>query len=113
MKFAGLFRTSIVLPARHTEEALAAFYAYESQVPRVATEKDRVCAARSADEKARVLRCIHGRRLSLAGGVRAGKQIAANPESAEKALAAAESAAKALWDALDGIEARRQTRVAA
>jgi len=41
------------------------------------------------------------------------KRIKANPKAAEKALAAAENAALALWKALDGVEARRQTKVAA
>jgi pyrroloquinoline-quinone synthase len=34
-------------------------------------------------------------------------RLKANPEGAEKAVAAGEGAAKALWRALDGIEARR------
>ena len=34
-------------------------------------------------------------------------EVAANPEQAEAALNAAETAAKALWHALDGMEARR------
>jgi len=42
-----------------------------------------------------------------------GKRIEANPETAEKALAAGEAAAKALWRALDGIEARRMTKAVA
>jgi pyrroloquinoline-quinone synthase len=99
------------------EEALAAFYAYESQVPRVATDKDRgLREVYSADEKARAYFTLHATADVYHSQVwrkELEKQIAANPESAEKALAAAESAAKALWDALDGIEARRQTRVAA
>ena len=99
------------------EEALAAFYAYESQVPRVATEKDRgLGELYGADENARAYFTLHATADVYHSQVwrkELEKQIAANPESAEKALAAAESAAKALWDALDGIEARRQTRVAA
>jgi len=35
-----------------------------------------------------------------------------HPEAAEKALAAGENAAKALWQALDGIEARRMAKAA-
>jgi hypothetical protein len=35
--------------------------------------------------------------------------VAANPETAEAALAAAENAARMLWQALDGIEAVRMT----
>jgi len=41
------------------------------------------------------------------------KQLAANPEIAEKALAAGEIAAQSLWQVLDGIEARRATKAAA
>jgi len=41
------------------------------------------------------------------------KRVEANPETAEKALVAAESAAKALWTVLDGVEARRLERAAA
>jgi hypothetical protein len=41
------------------------------------------------------------------------KRAKANPETAEKALAAAETAAKALWTVLDGVEARRMERAAA
>jgi pyrroloquinoline quinone (PQQ) biosynthesis protein C len=41
------------------------------------------------------------------------KRIHAGPETAEKALVAAASAAKALWTVLDGVEARRMERAAA
>ena len=40
------------------------------------------------------------------------KRLEANPEKAERALAAGEAAAKALWRALDGIEARRMATAA-
>jgi pyrroloquinoline-quinone synthase len=99
------------------EEALAAFYAYESQVPRVAVEKDRgLRELYGADEKARAYFTLHATADIYHSQVwrkQLEKHIAANPENAEKALAAGENAAKALWTALDGIEARRQTRVAA
>jgi len=39
--------------------------------------------------------------------------LAENPQAAEKALVAGENAAKALWHALDGIEMRRNEKVAA
>jgi pyrroloquinoline-quinone synthase len=42
-----------------------------------------------------------------------GKRLESNPQMTEKALAAGENAAKALWHALDGIEARRMEKVAA
>ena len=99
------------------EEALAAFYAYESQVPRVAQEKNRgLRELYAADEKTRAYFTLHTTadvHHSQIWRKQLEKRIHAAPEAAEKALAAAESAAKALWNALDGIEARRQARVAA
>jgi hypothetical protein len=41
------------------------------------------------------------------------KQVEAHPENAGKALDATENAAKALWQGLDGIEARRMAKTAA
>jgi pyrroloquinoline-quinone synthase len=94
------------------EEALAAFYAYESQVPRIAAEKDRgLRELYGADEKTRRYFTLHTTADVYHSQVwrkQLEKRVEANPETAEKALAAAESAAKALWSALDGIEARRQ-----
>jgi len=101
------------------EEALAAFYAYESQVPRVASEKDRgLRELYAADEKTRgyfTLHAIADVHHSQVWRKQLEKRVSANPdtETAEKALAAAESAAKALWTALDGIEMRRTQRAAA
>ena len=92
-------------------EALAAFYAYESQVPRVAEEKarglrnmygadDKTCGYFTLHTTADV---YHSRiwRHQLA------KLVEGNPSAAEKALHAGENAARALWNALDGIEAER------
>ncbi len=98
------------------EEALAAFYAYESQVPHLAREKDRVLRELyGADGKTRGYFTVH----ALADEHHANvwrdqlvKRVKANPETAEKALAAAENAAQALWRVLDSFEARR-TQVAA
>ena len=99
------------------EEALAAFYTYESQVPRVALEKERgLRELYGADEKTRGYFTLHARADVYHAQVwrkQLEKRVSANPETAEKALAAAESAAKALWTALDGIEARRVQRAAA
>ncbi len=99
------------------EEALAAFYAYESQVPRIAAEKDRgLRELYGADAKTRTYFTLHTTADIYHSQVwrkQLEKRVTANPETAEKALAAAEAAAKALWTALDGIEARRQTAVAA
>ena len=98
------------------EEALAAFYAYESQVPRVATEKDRglremygadatTCGYFTLHATADV---YHSRvwKKQLANAV------GTDPQACERALLAAENAAKALWTALDGIEAARMARAA-
>jgi pyrroloquinoline-quinone synthase len=99
------------------EEALAAFYAYESQVPRVAQEKDRgLRDLYGADEKTRAYFTLHTTADVYHSQVwrkQLEKRIKANPQAAEKALAAAENAAKALWKALDGIEARRLAGAAA
>lgn len=99
------------------EEALAAFYAYESQVPRIAAEKDRgLRDLYGADAKTRTYFTLHTTADVYHSQVwrkQLEKRIQAHPEAAEKALAAAEGAANALWTALDGIEARRQTQVAA
>jgi pyrroloquinoline-quinone synthase len=98
-------------------EALAAFYAYESQVPRVAKEKDRgLRDMYAADEKTRGYFTLHATADVYHSRVwrnQLEKQIVQNPESANAALDSAEKAAKALWQALDGIEARRTSPAAA
>ena len=99
------------------EEALAAFYAYESQVPRIAKEKARGLRERyGADERATSYFTLHTTADVYHSQVwreQLGKRLETNPETADKALAAGENAAKALWRALDGIEARRKEMVAA
>jgi len=98
------------------EEALAAFYAYESQVPRVAQEKE--CGLRQmygADDKTCEYFSLHATADVFHSRVwrnQLEKRVAANPETAPAALDAAENAAKALWRALDGIEARRMATAA-
>jgi pyrroloquinoline-quinone synthase len=92
--------------------ALGAFYAYESQVPRIAEEKlaglksfygadDRGCEYFSLHMTAD----LHHARIwaRLIDGA-----IAENPASAEEALAGVRGGACALWDALDGIENGRR-----
>ena len=94
-------------------EALAAFYAYESQVPRVAKEKarglremygasDKTCGYFTLHSTADV---HHSKvwRQQLAKRL----ETETDPSLAENALAAGEGAAKALWHALDGIDRRR------
>ena len=98
-------------------EALAAFYAYESQVPRIAREKARglkdfygadakTCAYFTVHQTADVHHArvwIDQLERQLSGSSR---------ESGEEALQSAERAAQALWRALDGIERERLTRAA-
>jgi pyrroloquinoline-quinone synthase len=106
-----------VASAGAPEEALAAFYAYESQVPRVAKEKARgLREMYGADERATSYFTLHTTADVFHSQVwrqQLGKRIEANPQMAERALVAGENAAKGLWHALDGIEARRMEKVAA
>ncbi|PYV76164.1 MAG: TENA/THI-4 protein [Acidobacteria bacterium] len=98
------------------EEALATFYAYESQVPRVAAEKVRgLREMYGADEKTCEYFTVH----TTADGYHSriwkhqlAKIVDADPQAAERALIAGEHAANALWQALDGIEAARLARAA-
>jgi pyrroloquinoline-quinone synthase len=95
------------------EEVLAAFYAYESQVPRVAKEKERgLREMYGADSKTCGYFTLHATADVYHSNVwrkQLEKRLAANPEAAQAALDAAENAAKLLWQALDGIEAARTT----
>jgi pyrroloquinoline-quinone synthase len=96
-------------------EALATFYAYESQVPRVAQEKerglrewygagDRTCAYFTLHRTADVGH-------SQVWREQLNRLLAEDPERAPEALEAGARAAQALWHALDGIEEHRQRRV--
>jgi pyrroloquinoline-quinone synthase len=93
------------------EEALAAFYAYESQVPRVAVEKERgLREMYGADDKTCGYFSLHAEADVYHSRVWRGlleKRIAEHPEVADAALDAAENASRMLWQALDGINARR------
>ena len=97
-------------------EALAAFYAYESQVPRVATEKDRGLRERyGADERTTRYFTLHATADVYHANVwreQLSRLVEAAPQAAEPALDAGEKAAKALWTALDGIESRRTAAAA-
>ena len=95
-------------------EALAAFYAYESQVPRVAKEKerglrewygagDRTCAYFSLHRTADIAH-------SKVWRERLNRVLVEAPECATEALESGARAAKALWHALDGIEKQRELR---
>jgi pyrroloquinoline-quinone synthase len=93
------------------EEALAAFYVYESQVPRVAEEKARgLRQMYGADDKTCGYFALHATADIHHSNVwrkQLENRIAANPEAAQAALDAAEITARMLWQALDGIEAAR------
>jgi pyrroloquinoline-quinone synthase len=99
------------------EEALAAFYAYESQVPRVAKEKERgLREMYGADDKTCGYFSLHATADVYHSHVwrkQLEKRIGAHPETADAALNAAEEAAHMLWKALDGIENRRTALAAA
>ncbi|HZQ66924.1 MAG TPA: iron-containing redox enzyme family protein [Terriglobales bacterium] len=101
---------------RSPAEALAAYYAYESQVPRIAREKARGLREQyGADKKTCSYFTVHETadiQHSQVWKQQLSREISAHPESAPKALAAAEAAAKALWTALDGIEQRRMANAA-
>jgi pyrroloquinoline-quinone synthase len=100
-----------------SENALAAFYAYESQVPRIAQEKERgLREMYASDDKTCGYFSLHATADVYHSRVwrdQLAKQISAHPEAADAALDAAESAARMLWKALDGIDARRTTIAAA
>lgn len=98
------------------EEALAAFYAYESQVPRVAAEKARgLREMYGADEKTCAYFTLHTTADVYHSRVwrnQLAKRVENNPEGEDRALKAGENAAKAMWNALDGIESERLARAA-
>jgi pyrroloquinoline-quinone synthase len=98
------------------EEALATFYAYESQVPRVAAEKFRgLQQMYAADAKTCEYFNLHTTADVYHSRVwkqQLANTVKGNPEAAERALEAASIAAKALWNALDGIESERMARAA-
>lgn len=93
------------------EEALASFYAYESQVPRVAAEKARgLREMYGADEKTCAYFTLHTTADVYHSRVwrnQLAKLVENNSEAANRALSAGENAALALWIALDGVEAMR------
>jgi pyrroloquinoline-quinone synthase len=95
-------------------EALAMFYAYESQVPRVAGEKERGLRAwYGAGDRTCAYFTLH--RTVDIGHSRVWREqlnrlLAEEPGRASEALEAGARAAKALWRALDGIEKQREQR---
>lgn len=93
------------------EEVLAAFYAYQSQVPRIAKEKEGgLRKTYGADYKTCGYFSVHAvfdTQHSRVWREQLEKRVASHPKSADRALRSAEDAARALWRAMDGIDARR------
>jgi pyrroloquinoline-quinone synthase len=94
--------------------ALAACYAYESQVPRIAKEKARTLVAHYGGNP-RTCRYFELHRLADQHHARVWKRelntlLSEDPALGEEVLDGAEEAARALWRALDGIERCRQVR---
>lgn len=105
------FRSLMKSPA----SALAACYAYESQVPRVAKEKARTLVTHYG-ANARTCRYFELHRLVDQNHSRVWKRelatlLSGKPALSEEALDGAAEAARALWRALDGIEKVRQKRL--
>jgi len=97
-----------------TAEVLASLYAYESQVPRVATEKAKgLKEMYGADARAIGYFALHAYADVFHSAVwleELEEHLANHPEDREAALQAAERAAGWLWNALDGFEYSRETR---
>lgn len=96
-------------------ESLAAFYAYESQIPRVAqTKAQGLKELYGSDARTSSYFTLHQTADILHSNVwrdEINKQLTADPSCADSALDAAENAAKALWTALDGIERERISHI--
>lgn len=95
---------------------LAALYAYESQVPEIAKQKAAgLCEHYGAD--AATCRYFTLHQTADVHHAEVWKQaiheeLARDSASVDKALDAAETAAQALWSALDGVERQRMARLA-
>jgi pyrroloquinoline-quinone synthase len=98
-------------------EVLAAFWTYESQIPRLAREKYvKLREKYAADD----VTCGYFDLHAIADVYHAQTwkkkleyELRDNPDKTEAALVAAETAAKALWHALDGIDRKRHERLIA
>lgn len=98
-------------------EVLASLYAYESQVPRVATEKARGLMQRyGADAKTCGYFALHAYadvQHSRVWAEELVEHLTTHLSDAEAALNAAETAARWLWESLDGIQELRHKTAAA
>lgn len=106
-----------VATAGTEEEALAAFYAYESQVPQISTEKERGLRTwYGADDRTCRYFTLHAVADVYHANVwkeHLSRLVRDNTERQARALEAAEIAAKALWRTLDSFEEKRHSRDAA
>ncbi len=95
---------------------LAALYAYESRVPAIAQQKAAgLCDHYNADAKTCRYFTVHETadvRHAEVWKQAITRELERDPASADRALDAAETAAKALWEALDGVERLRMQRLA-
>ena len=93
--------------------ALATLYAYESRVPAIAESKaDGLRKHYNADESTVRYFTVHQKADIHHARVwqeALDEELALHPEDKQAALDAAESAARVLWEALDGIESNRQS----
>jgi pyrroloquinoline-quinone synthase len=94
-----------------TAQALAAFYAYESQIPRIAKEKAAGLTERyGADNRTAGYFKLHQTADVLHSRVwrdLLAQEVDAHPEQAEAALDQAEQVAQSLWRVLDAMQERR------
>ena len=106
------FRSAMHDPA--PAAAFAALYAYESKVPAIAfTKAEGLAAHYSADPATSAYFTLHQTADVAHPSVwreLIDKEIALDPAAADAALISGESAARALWTALDGIERERLAR---
>ncbi len=99
-------------------EALASFYAYESQVPGVAEEKAKGLKNEryGASARTRAYFTVHAYvdiHHAEVWRTLLQQEIEKNPAKADVALKAAETTARMIYEALDGVERLRKVRAAA
>jgi len=104
-----------VAQSSSTAEALAAFYAYESQIPRIAKEKAAGLTERyGADNRTAGYFKLHQTADVQHARVwrdLLAQEVDAHPEQADLALNQAEQVAQSLWRVLDAMEERRLATV--
>jgi pyrroloquinoline-quinone synthase len=96
-------------------QALAAFYVYESQVPRIAREKEKTLREiYGFDAAARSYFSLHATADVAHSQVwreQLDEALKRDPHAIDESIVAAKVAARALWKALDGINRRRVSRL--